>query len=391
MIQAFERLLRRPRDRQSFLIQPLVPADPGASGAGHDPSIAGIRAGLGPFRRRLWIRRIVRRGWLVLALALIAQAALWALARLVPLEHAPVISVSIPAVAAVVLLVLAVVARPSIGETAIAVDVEGGLRDRLTSALALADHSPAAEADPASTGGPLEATSELDREGQLLQRQRRDAVLALGAAPPDLFRPRPRRMPMAAALVSGLLLIPLLALPNALDLRIAQEKTIRQEAARQADKIDKAADDLAAQGRDPNDPRTRLAKELRDLALQLRDHPAELDANLAKLGSVEGNLRATIDPATEQRAAALASLSRALSGATSGKPDTNRDGDPDKAAADIEKAAAELDKLTPEQRAELARRLAELQGTAQQAAGAAGAATREAAQSLANGDIAGAK
>ena len=391
MSHRFERLLRRRPVARSPAIRPLVPADPAASGAWHDPSIAGIRAGLGPFRRRLWIRRIVRRAWLVAALALLAEAALWALARLIPLERAPLIAAAIPVVAVVALSIVAGLARPSIGETAIAVDVEGGLRDRLTSALALAGDGQTTEGDRAVTGDPLDGTPGRDRQSDLLQRQRQDAVHALRAAPTDLFRPRARRAPMAAALVSALLLVPLLALPNTMDQRIAQDKAIREEAARQADRIDKAAEDLAARGRDPNDPRTRLAQELRDLALQLRDHPTELDANLAKLGSVEGDLRAAIDPATEQRAAALASLSRALSGATTGKPDTNRDGDPDKAAADIEKAAAELDKLTPEQQAELARRLTELQGTAQQAAGAAGTAAREAAQSLAGGDTAGAK
>ena len=345
----FERLLHRGPIDRSVPIRPLVPADPAASGAWHDPSIAGIRAGLGPFRRRLWIRRIVRRAWLVVAGALTVEAGLWALARVVPLERAPVIAAAIPVVAAVVLLIVAVMARPSIGETAIAVDVEGGLRDRLTSALALANKNPASQGDEAATIGPFDVSAGPDREGELLQRQRRDAVHALSAAPPDLFRPRARRAPMAAALVSALLLVPLLspAQRHGPADRAGQGDPRGSGPPGRPDR--QGGRGPGGQGairtiRGPGSPRScatwrsscatiRRARRQPGQAGQRRGRPPRGDR-----------------PATEQRAAALASLSRALSGATTGKPDANRDGDPDKAAADIEKAAAELDKLTPSNR-----------------------------------------
>src|SRR5712691_4057893 len=121
------------------------------------------------------------------------------------------------------------------------------------------------------------------------------------------------RRPVAAALVAALLLVPVVLLPNPQDSVIARQQQVREAAERQAEKIDRVAEDLAAKGRDPNDPRTKLAEELRELALRLRDQPEALDANLARLGAIEDDVRAQIDPANEQRGSSLTSLSRSLS------------------------------------------------------------------------------
>ena len=96
-----------------------------------------------PHRRRLWLRRIVRRAWVALAVLAVAEAILWTIARFFPLEAAPVIGVAIPVLVALGLLVAIVRARPSLGETALAVDMEGGLGDRVSSALELAVAFPA--------------------------------------------------------------------------------------------------------------------------------------------------------------------------------------------------------------------------------------------------------
>ena len=125
--------LRRPADRV------VVPADPRESlPAPLDPALEAIRGELAGHRARLWLRRIVRRAWIALAAIAVLEAALWTLARFVPLEAAPLIAVTIPIVVALILLIVVLRARPSIGETALAVDVEGGLGDRVSSALELA-------------------------------------------------------------------------------------------------------------------------------------------------------------------------------------------------------------------------------------------------------------
>ena len=365
------RLGRRPAPH---LPAPTPPPDPRSRGAGAavaDPDLAAIRAGLLPYRRRLWIRRAVRRAWIVGAVAVGAEIVLWALARVAPLEVAPSVGLAIPVVGVAVLGILAARARPSVGETALALDREAGLRDRTASALALA--------------------AEPDLDPGFVARQRTDALHVLRSTAPTVFRP-PVPLRTAAATVVGLvLLVPLLLLPNPQDQRIADDRRLREEAALQADKVERIADDLAAKARTPDDPRAQVAQQLKDLAKLLRDHPGDLDAALAKVGSVEGQLRAQIDPSIEQRAAALASLSRGLSNAAAGRPDANKAGDPTTAAQDLRDLAARLDNLTSAERKQLADQLAGLQSTARQADGSAGVAAGDAARSLATGDIAGAK
>jgi len=108
----------------------VIPPDPRAVLHGPlDPSLEAVRGALAGHRNRLWLRRIVRRAWLALAAVAIAEAGLWTVARFVPLEAAPVVAATIPIVVALVLLVAIVRARPSLGETALAVDVAYALID----------------------------------------------------------------------------------------------------------------------------------------------------------------------------------------------------------------------------------------------------------------------
>ena len=61
---------------------------------------------------------------------------------------------------------------------------------------------------------------------------------------------------------------------------------------RQAERLDELAKELDFEGRrTAQDPRTRLAEELRELARQLRDKPTDLDVNLARLGAMEAEVR----------------------------------------------------------------------------------------------------
>ena len=367
-----------------------VPADPRAVLSGPlDPSLLAVRSGLASPRRRLWARRIVRRFWLALAAVFVAELVLWTVARLLPIEWAPQVAVAIPVVGALGLLVAAVQARPSIGETALALDGEAHLGDRVSSALELAVAFPES-AGPDTTFDAVDE-SEAAKGDRFVRRQRIDALAALRLAPSSVFRARLSRRPAAVAFVAALLLAPVLLIPNPQAEVIAQQRQVREAAERQADRLDDLARELDSKGVDTQDPRTRLAEELRDLARQLRERPAGLDVNLARLGSIESDVRARIDPATEQRAASLTSLSRSLSRAATGKPDANRDGDPEQTAEDLERLSEELDDKTEQELAELARQLAEQEANASGASGAASQALRDAAQSLAQGDTEGAR
>ena len=130
---------RRSTDEAQALGPALIPADPRVVLAGVlDPELESIRAALRPHRRRLWLRRIVRRAWAAIAAVVLGELALWSIARFLPLEAAPAIGALIPLAGLVTLTIASVRARPSLGETAIAVDREAALGDRAASALALA-------------------------------------------------------------------------------------------------------------------------------------------------------------------------------------------------------------------------------------------------------------
>src|SRR5215207_5630359 len=120
----------------------FVPADPATLGVPLDPALAQLRSGLVRHRRRLWFRRAVRRAWYVLASVAAIELLLVAAQRMWPLEGAPVVAVAVPVLGLLSLLVATVRAQPSLGETALAVDAEGGSGDAIASALAFAGAMP---------------------------------------------------------------------------------------------------------------------------------------------------------------------------------------------------------------------------------------------------------
>ena len=140
-------------------------------------------------------------------------------------------------------------------------------------------------------------------------------------------------------------------LPNTQDQAIAQARANRDEARQQATRIDEIAKDLESKGPKPDDPRSHLAADLRDLAAQLRSRPEDLEANLARLGTVEAAVNSQLDPGNEQRASTLTALNRALSRAASGRADANQNGDPKVTAEDLRRLGEQLDAMTPEARA----------------------------------------
>src|SRR5215204_2497389 len=122
---------------------PFVPADPALLGvADLDPALGQLRGGLAAHRRRLWLRRAVRRAWAVLAVVVLVELVLVVARRIWPLESAPLVAAAVPVLGLLALLVLVVRARPSLGETALAIDAESGSGDAIASALAFAGTMP---------------------------------------------------------------------------------------------------------------------------------------------------------------------------------------------------------------------------------------------------------
>src|SRR3990170_2659818 len=320
-----------------------------------DPQLLELRRSLGRFRRRVWLRRIVRDGTLILAAVVVAELALAIVARLMPFQWHALSSVAVIAAGAVALLIDAVRVRPTLAQAALAVDSEDALADRVSTALSLATTSPDLASDqPTADEG---TDSEPATYARLVRLQRRDALAYLHSADPRGLRiPLPRRQ-SATTFVAALLLVPALLLPNGQNDILNLREQQRAAAENQAQRLDETATRLN-EGRTAPDPRVDIAQELRRLAQQLRDNPENLQANLARLGSLEDALRSRIDPANEQRAAAITSLSRALSRSSTGN-DSNPQGDPQKTGEDLADLANRIGQMTDEEREALARDLSQ--------------------------------
>ena len=367
-----------------------------------DPTIVAIRAGLAPFRRRLWLRRIVRDATWVVAILVGLELLLALAARVAPLGWAGSVALAIPVVGLVALLIDAVRVRPTLAETALALDGEQGLRDRISSALEIADRSPevsGAEDSGEAVGEAGTATADDGRATEsatyadFVRLQRRDALSRLRAADHRAFRPRLPRRPARIAAILALLLIPALVLPNpqADDARAAGTPARGRGA--QAERLERTADRLDGGAHHADDPRADLAEELRRLSRELRERPEDLESQLARLGSLEDALRARLDPSNEQRAAALASLARRVSA-----PPVRQRQQPGRRPAEGRRGrstgSAERCRRDDGRRAASAwrRQLAELEGVARQAgAGAQARAARRRARRIARGDDAGAQ
>ena len=236
------------------------------------------------------------------------------------------------------LVVAVALARPSLGETALAARRRGGAcrSPRERAGLRRRDGRGAARSalGEAAAHGPDAAA-----HAAFVERQREDAVRVLATVPSATFRPRIARRAALLAAVAALLVLPLVLIPNGMDERIARDRAVREESTQTAERIDRSPRSSSAGDAPPDDPRSRLAQELRDLAAELRTDPGALDTNLARLGGVEASVREQLDPANEERAAALAALNRGLSRAATGDAKANAGGDPEKAAADLDRAA----------------------------------------------------
>ncbi|MDQ3448764.1 MAG: hypothetical protein M3432_06265, partial [Chloroflexota bacterium] len=317
-----------------------------------DPTVMELRRGLRPYRRRLWLRRLLRDGTRIAAIVAAAGLVLAGAARVTPLEWAPLAAAGLILAGILALLVDAVRVQPTLAQTAMALDAEQGLHDRLGSALALAGRV----VDP----GPDAA-----RYQDMVRLQRQDALRRLAAADRQAFRPRMPQRALVTTMLCAALIVPALVLPNPQSAILAAREEQRDAAEQQARRLDQTADRLAT-GRETPDPRADVAEELRRLAKSLRDRPEDLDDHLARLGSMEDALRSRLESGAEQRAAAVSSLSRSLSRLATGS-DSNTAGDPEQAAADLDEMSEGLDDLSAAEREELARRLAELEPVARQA------------------------
>ena len=136
-----------------------------------------------------------------------------------PLEQAPIVAAALPVVGLLVLLVVVVRARPTLGETALAVDAEGGSGDAVASALAFAGAHPEAAGPTAGPG------RRHDRRRRRLRPRRgrgpvrpppaaRRCVAGSGPSSPACSARASPGVPAVAALLAAALVVPAVLLPE---------------------------------------------------------------------------------------------------------------------------------------------------------------------------------
>ena len=207
----------------------------------------------------------------MLAGVAVAEIALAIAMRVAPVEWGRQLAAAVPIVGLLVLLALVVRARPSIGETALAAGCRRRVRRRAGVGVW---RSPRRCRRTAGPGAEDDDETIVVGEGSSSVRPRPASCGASAATPlgrlrtiePGLFRPRLAVRPALVALVAGVLLIPAVLLPNPQDAVIAPNRQVREEAQRQAQRIDEVAEELETKGADAERPADAPAKELRELA-----------------------------------------------------------------------------------------------------------------------------
>jgi hypothetical protein len=304
--------------------------------AGHSTSLPlDLGVSLARFGRRLRLRdgtRLAQRSlWLPALAAGLAQLA----GRIWPLAHPWLWSLApfgawFLAVAATSLL------RPlPLPRVARRVDVEIGLKERLSTALFL-------------EGGKQAGRSSFPPA--LVRCQRQDALSTAAALDPGRAFPlhlQPRPLVLAALLLVAALVLALV--PNPMDAILAERAAVAEAAEEQAAAVEELQKDLAAAQELTPEQREALVRQLAELAEELRANRGGREQALADLSRLEEALRRQIDPNAGARRAALDALAaqlQALAGANS------------EPAAALEALAAALPEMDAAGREALARSLA---------------------------------
>lgn len=227
------------------------------------------------------------------------------------------------------------------------VDLELGLKERLSTALELGEEGKALF--PAS----------------LMQRQRTDALtMAAGIDPRKAFPLTWLRRPSLVA--AGLLLaaLALAWLPNPMDAVLAERAAVEQAAQAQAEKIENLQKEIEANFTLSQELQAELLRQLAELAEKLRQNSGDREKALADISQLEENLRRQVSPNAAQSQASLEAIQARLQALA--QMDDLDGRDLDLSVEALEKLAGDLENLSSSQQAELASALAQLAAQAAQ-------------------------
>ncbi len=257
------------------------------------------------------------------------------------------------------------------------VDAELGLKERLSTSLALAQGENASDS--------FQHLRHAVFAPALVERLHGDALAAARGIRPRQDFPlawlrRPLQVALAVSLMAGLLLWA----PNPMDAVIAERRAVEQAAREQAERVEELRAEAEQSTELTPEEREALMRQLEELARQLRENGGDREQALADLAKAEEALRQRVQPDAAARAAALASLAARLQQMTNSQRDPQ---DLTGASEDLEQLADALAQMTPEQQQALARELSQMAARAGQAGESALAqALAEMAQAAEAGD-----
>jgi hypothetical protein len=287
-------------------------------------------------RFRLSIEWLMRTAWMALGACIVALLA----GRIFPLEAFRTYALGLLAAWLVVWVVYSVIRPFKPFDVARRADVELGLRDRLSTALAFSDPR-------------RRVPSGFDRV--LVSLQLDDALAtARSIEPRQAFPVRFERALVLRAAVALLVAALLFVLPNPMDAIVAQRAQIAQTAKTEAARLEKLEKEVEQNASLSKEEREELLRQLRQMIEQLKSNPGDAKKALADLAKFQEQLRAKLDPAAPTEAAAMEALAQQLAQLAGAK---EKPQDAAEAAKLLEQLAAEMDKLTPEQREALANAL----------------------------------
>ena len=310
---------------------------------------------LRPHLARLGRRLRLRDGWLLAqrslwvpcALALLAQllGRLWPVPDLWLWTLIPPL-VWLPLVTGIALL------RPMPPlRVARRTDVELGLKERLSTAVALQD------ARRSSTLPVFQPS--------LVAHQRQDALDAAQAIVVRKAFPLPwLRRPLGVAALLAAATVALVLLPNRMNAVLAERAAIVQATEEQAARIEQLGQQVAEMQELSPEEREALQRQLAELARKLRDNPGDREKALADITRLEETLQRQLDLHVDARQAALDALAAQLQQLAGKEP---AEADPAEMDETLRSLAEQLSQADEAGRQALAQQLAQMAARAAQA------------------------
>ena len=210
---------------------------------------------------------------------------------MVPIQRLALWAISPPIIWLFGILFYSLLYPRSISDIAQEVDLELGLKERLSTALEL---------------DTLDTQTAISRASELQTLQQNDALASIKKINPKNAFPfnwLPRSLlPSAGLVVITLLLI---YIPNPMDGLLAERVAVEQSTSEQAQLINELKHEIELNNDLNPEVQAELLRQLEELIQQLADNPGDREKALADLSKLEEDLRRQLDPNSNLRQAML--------------------------------------------------------------------------------------